>query len=644
MDALSNLLNADAIPCGLLALGDDGSIRAINATLTAMTGHTADALIGQYTDRLFTSAGRLLYHSHIFPSLKLHDHIEEVETSLVTADGQRIDVMLSARREIDDTGTPIIRCVVIRLRERKRLEAQLLNTRLAAQYLPGVMFQLLEDANGKQSLPFASEAVRHFFGVAPADLQHDAQAMWDAVHAQDIDAVQQSLHASAQSAHEWRCKFRTQVNARLRWLEIHAAPQRRTDHSTLWHGYITDVTEHYEHELTLIEKAGAESANRAKSEFLSRMSHELRTPLNSILGFARLLDLELRNTLSPLQLQKLQSIEASGRDLLYLINEVLDISRIESGYVRLEIDNIALRPLLKKMLQQMQPTATAAGIALQLHIDKEWIVRGDQQRLQQILANLISNAIKYNRSGGEVSIDVFEHNDRIRIEVHDQGLGLTAAQIGTLFQPFNRLGAENSNIEGTGLGLVIARALMEQMHGHVDVHSEIGKGSCFAIELQTGDNGAIRAERKPPLQAPLNVPTGNQRVLCVEDNAVNVLLMQSLFKLRPWYQLTIATDAASTLQKIREEKPHLLLIDMHLPDATGAELLAMIRSDETLASIPAIAVSADAMPEDINAALASGFNDYWTKPLNIDAALLALDRLLSVPADTATQQQQQQQQ
>ncbi|EEF24099.1 sensory transduction histidine kinase, putative, partial [Ricinus communis] len=405
----------------------------------------------------------------------------------------------------------------------------------------------------------------------------------------------------------------------------------------------------YEREQALIEKESAERASLAKTQFLAQMSHELRTPLNSILGFARLLELNLRNTLSAPQLRQLRSIETSGRDLLHLINEILDISRIESGNIRLAIDDVPLHPLLEKIDHQMQPVATEAGIAMHIAMPTDLIVRADPQRLQQILTNLLSNAVKYNRADGAVHLHAFRHGDIVRIEVQDEGEGLSAVQIRELFQPFNRLGAERSHVEGTGLGLVIVRALAEQMHGRLDVRSEVGKGATFIIELPIGDAAAVVSPAfTSPSPPPVAVSSELRRVLYVEDNPVNVLLMEALFELRPHYRLTIAIDAASAQREIAARKPHLILMDMHLPDANGIELFDTIRRTGNCNDIPIIAVSADAMPEDIDVALRAGFQDYWTKPLNIDVALRALDRLLMGgaprPSGEIVQQTQQQQQ
>lgn len=626
------LLAADQLPCGLVAVGDDGGIRAANRELTDWLGRDASQLRGQNIDVLFTSAGRLLYHSYVYPLLKLHGRVDEIELSLQGENGKRIDVLLSAQRNLEaDAG--LIRCVFHRVRERQRLEDQLLNLRLAAQYLPGVMFQLLETDAGEQSVPFASEKAREFFGVGSTELQANAKPLWHSVPADDLASLHASRRQSADTGSEWRCKFRVirEQPPRIRWLEIHAAPQRRPDDSTLWHGYIADVTEHHEREQALIEKESAQRSSRAKSEFLARISHELRTPLNSVLGFSRLLELELHDTLQPDQLRKLQSIESSGRDLLFLINEILDISRIEAGHMQLDIDAIALQPLFEKLQQQFSPVAMDADISLHVQPTGKLAVTADPQRLQQVLSNLISNAIKYSPRHCDISIRTQERGDCVRIEVEDQGRGLDRAQISALFQPFNRLGAERSGVEGTGLGLVITRALIEKMRGTIAVTSEPGRGSCFAVELPRAKY-AFAQKPEAPLPTPAKESaSGVHHVLCVEDNPVNVLLMQSLFGLRPTYRLSMAPDAATALRMIGAETPELLLIDMNLPDATGTELLTAIRTLQNAREIPAVAVSADAMPEDIRAALRHGFCDYWTKPLNIDQTLQALDRLLSEP-------------
>lgn len=607
MPSQEAFLQPDKLPCCLVAVNDEGRLLELNHCLMDLLGHERQYFIDQPIDVLLTPASRLLYYSHIFPILKLYGHIEDIEIMLRDAQGKRIDALLSANR--DEEESPVIRCVIVPARERRQLEEQLLNTRLATQHLPGTLFQLLEDANGHFSLPFASdERIREFFGLDTVDWRENFGAIWSAIAVEDVAHVRAALRHSAATGSEWHSRFRTVKGTHVRWLGVHAAPQRRADGSVLWHGYIADMTVHFEHDRLRVEKATAERANLSKSEFLARMSHELRTPLNSILGFARLLLIELPEIVTAHQFEQLQNIETSGRDLLFLINEILDISRIESGNVSFTIENFALQPLLEKVIAQLKPVALDKEVTVYLHLKEphleqvpghnQIVVLADVQRVQQILTNLLSNAIKYNRRGGKVILRASQ-SERVHIEVIDEGVGMSDAQLLSLFQPFNRLGAESTEVEGTGLGLTIARALAEQMGGAITVTSTPGTGSNFTVSLPRGDLGLKRIEA--PLAIPaLQIPPDVRLVLYVEDNPVNVFLMQSIFKLRPQFELRIAHTAADALELIRREQPDLLLIDMQLPDASGSELLAMIRREINWRDIPAIAVSADAMPDDIN--------------------------------------------
>ena len=635
MDDRNRFLDLNAIPCCLVAIDDSAHVLAINQPFVDLLGYSSENIEGKHIDSLLTPATRLIFHSYLVQKIRLDGHVENVEITLHNIDRQRIDATLSASRTETEDGA-VTRCVITRLRERRKLEEQLLNVQLAAQHLPGVMFQLLRDAGGLFSMPFASKtATGDFFGLDADALRTDISAIWDSIVPQDLAQVRASLQESAELGHAWHAIFRTIVSGRIRWLEVRGAPQYRADGSTLWHGYVTDISEHYAHEQAIIDKAAAERANQTKSEFLARMSHELRTPLNSILGFAQLLMIELQDELDDACIEQLASIESSGKDLLHLINELLDISRIEIGNLAIDIQNIALQPLLRKLARQLGPAASARDVSIHLQLTADLYVRADARRLQQILTNLISNAVKYNRASGRVTLQAAADDTCVRIEVTDQGGGLDEQQLASLFQPFNRLGAERSEVEGTGLGLTIARALAEHMGGSIEVRSVVGTGSCFVLELPRADSGTTAILESAATAACPAIPIGIRRILYVEDNPVNVLVMKSIFKLRPQFELAIATRATEALEIMRDEEPQLLLLDMQLPDASGSELLAAIRAERKWHDIPAIAISADAMPDDIRRALNDGFDEYWTKPLDIDRVLRVLDYIAPAPDTSA---------
>ena len=390
-----------------------------------------------------------------------------------------------------------------------------------------------------------------------------------------------------------------------------------------------DITEVKQAEQIRREKEAAEQSSRAKSEFLARMSHELRTPLNAVLGFAQVLQADQEEPLSGPQRTRVDHIVAAGRHLLALIDDVLDLARIESGAVQLEARVIALQDAVVDAVELVAPIARRADIAVHLGPLQGWVV-ADRLRLRQILMNLLSNAVKYNRPGGEVIVSGQSRPPWAWIEVRDTGIGMSEEQLKRLFEPFNRLGREREGIEGTGIGLAIAQQLAQHMGGIIKVRSRPGEGSEFRLWLPAGEDGQRSASWTSP--AAHEVPSVRPRashLLYVEDNPVNVLLVEELVRLRPGVQLSVATSGAEGVEMARRLQPDLALIDMQLPDITGEEVLRRLRADPSTAYLRCIALSANAMQEDVDRALAAGFEAYWTKPIDVKRFLHALDETLA---------------
>ncbi len=400
-------------------------------------------------------------------------------------------------------------------------------------------------------------------------------------------------------------------------------------------GTCRDVTAQREVERLQRDKDAAERANRAKSEFLSRVSHEFRTPLNGILGFAQVMSLDRTDALSPAQQRRLDSLARAGRHLLDLINDVLDLTRIESEDFSLKPVGVDARRALADCLALIQPLAEAAGVHLPEPSDDVrpvW-VRADPRALEQVLMNLLSNAIKYNRPAGSVSVDIGTAPgdfSRVRIAIRDQGRGIGHAQLASLFQPFNRLGAENGRIEGSGLGLVISQRLVDAMAGKLLVQSTPGTGSIFTVDLPAGGPDEAPAPQSST-QATIAAAPGpaKRKVLYIEDEPLNAVLMEEVFRTHPQWTLTVADDGASGLQHARAGRPDLVLIDMNLPDMNGLEVISALRNHDATRELRCIALSADAMREQIDAALSAGFDDYWTKPIDVPKVLADLARLLA---------------
>jgi len=394
---------------------------------------------------------------------------------------------------------------------------------------------------------------------------------------------------------------------------------------------LTERSTQMEHEVLLRSRELHEAnqqlraANDAKSHFLSRMSHELRTPLTAILGFGELLQM---SGLEGERGEWLSMMTTAGRHLLALVDDVLDVARIESGHLSLSLEPVSVADVLTDAYGLMHPLATARGISIHNGpaLKTPTYVAADNQRLRQVLLNLLSNAIKYNRPGGTITIEVVDQpNDRVRIAITDTGAGLSERDLQRLFVAFERLDAETTGVQGTGLGLVLSRDLVERMGGVLDVTSTPGSGSTFWVELSTIEPAAVM---RPATVSPDPHRYGSpKRVLYVEDLVANVELVEEILKLRTDVTLMSAMLGSIAIDLAREHLPDLVILDLHLPDMGGPEVLARLRADPVTRHIPVVILTADAtgrQREELEAAGAS----YLTKPIGLGPFLETLDRYL----------------
>jgi signal transduction histidine kinase len=365
----------------------------------------------------------------------------------------------------------------------------------------------------------------------------------------------------------------------------------------------------------------AQSASRAKSEFLSRMSHELRTPMNAILGFAQLLEVSQP---SPRQLQWAGEIRRAGDHLLEMIEELLDLARIEVGRMSIKVEPTELGPVIAEAVAIVQPLLAATALRLSLPEGPIGTpVRADRLRLRQVLVNLLTNAVKYNRTDGEIAVRCEDRGDRIRLSVADSGPGIGPDKLARLFRPFERLGAELGNVEGTGIGLALSKQLAQLMGATLGVDSTEGQGSVFWVDLRRADTAAA-----PPASGAGTPVTGGDDLACellyVEDKASNIELVAALLAPYPGVRLRTALTGDAGLAMARARRPDLVLLDIHLPGMDGYQVLQALRADPTLREVPVIAMSADAMPHDVQRGLAAGFDRYIAKPVNLEALLRAI--------------------
>ena len=379
--------------------------------------------------------------------------------------------------------------------------------------------------------------------------------------------------------------------------------------------------------------AAAETANLAKSDFLSSMSHELRTPLSAILGFAQLMESGSPPPTAS-QRRSIEQILKGGWYLLDLINEILDLALIESGKLSLSLEPIALAEVMHECQAMIEPQAQKRGISMAFpRFGISYLVKVDRTRMKQILINLLSNAIKYNKVGGKVIVDCIASTPgRVRICVRDTGKGLTADELTQLFQPFNRLGQGGGGEEGTGIGLVVCKRLIELMGGVIGVESTVGKGSVFWIDMNLMDERQLAAGAAAPTVLPqAQVQAGAQlrTLLYVEDNPANLMLVEDLIARRNDIRLLSARDGNRGVQIALAALPDVILMDINLPGISGITALAILAEDPTTAHIPVIALSANAMPRDIKKGLESGFFRYLTKPIKVNEFMDTLDVALT---------------
>ncbi|MBT9501871.1 MAG: response regulator [Burkholderiaceae bacterium] len=489
-------------------------------------------------------------------------------------------------------------------------------------------------------------------GLAPAQQPLSNDVALELVHPDDRPAISRAFKAMQAGDQNAGYEFRVrQPDGSYRWLASRSIPVRDESGRILKRiGINWDISDAKLAAVVSQERALALHESQAKSEFLARMSHELRTPLNAVLGFTQLLQTQLKSNPGSVanQQRKLAHIRSAGEHLLALINEVLDLSSIESGGAQLALRPVALQPLVRDTLPLVEGLGRTHEIGMRVGA-LPGSVRADPIRLRQVLLNLLSNAIKYNRASGQVWLEsraeARDGQPGWCLAVRDSGRGLDAVQLSHLFEPFNRLGRERGPIEGSGIGLAIVKALLQRMQGQIHVHSEPGRGSTFEVWLQEADDVSQELASKPSAPAgaaqqresSMPDPSSPQpamashRLLYIEDNPVNVLVVQELVATRSNLTLDCAVDGSSGVALAARMRPELILVDMQLPDFDGYEVLKRLRAQAQTAQTPCIALSANAMPEDIARALQAGFSDYWTKPIDFKVFLGGLDALFSKP-------------
>jgi PAS domain S-box-containing protein len=510
--------------------------------------------------------------------------------------------------------------------------AELDKTRLFQEYLltaGPVLVRRIELPERRVS--YISPNVERLFDVTEQQALAPG-ALGSLVHPDDRSAYDTALdRVAAGSSSREVIEYRFDRHGTFRWVSSDLIPEIDDEGRIVAVlTYVHDVDDrHQAEQAQRAAQESADTANRSKSEFLSRMSHELRTPLNAVLGFGQLLELE---SLTDDQQQSVDQILKGGRHLLDLINEVLDISRIEAGELALSPEAVRANELIQETVDLIRPIADQRGIQLVVDrtSDSDCYVFADRQRTKQVLLNLLSNAVKYNRPRGTVAIGCEQPNaTRLRITVADTGPGIAAERLERLFTPFERLGAEHTDVEGTGIGLALSQRLSEAMAGSLTATSTLGQGSTFTVELPQVEGPVDRYERLNGDAEPVDeAPDHRHKVLHIEDNLSNVKLVERILAQRPDVEVVAAMHGRLGLELAHEHHPVLILLDLHLPDMDGDQVLQRLRDDPITASIPVVMVTADATPGQVQRLLAAGATAYLTKPIDVRDLLHILDEAL----------------
>ena len=615
----------------IISVAMDGRFATANPAALQLTGRTLEELQAlQFLDVIAPDQREVTESAF---RAALHHECITLDTAIITASGERRELLVSGAPAILGGELVGLSCIARDITERKRIESE----RLASEAKFRALLESAPDAmvivDQHRNIVLANAQTERLFGYPRTEIlgQQVGMLMPTLFQGGYEDYFATPSARAMGAGREQLLGYRKDGSGFP--IEVSLSPLA-TEKGTLVCSAVRDITErkHTESELKKA-KLAAEKANQAKSDFLSSMSHELRTPLNAVLGFAQLIESKDPPP-TPSQQQCLNEILKAGWYLLELINEILDLAQVESGKLVLSLAPIALTEIMQECLTMIDPQAKKHSIQVTPpELDINYRVQADRTRLKQALLNLLSNAIKYNRKGGSVVVSYAEPTaGRICIAIEDTGVGLSPEKLAQLFQPFNRLGQESHTVKGTGIGLVVCKRLVELMGGKVGVHSTVGEGSVFWIELSLAKDAeplAGKSESLSPLPSEVQVNAPLCTLLYVEDNPSNLKLVEALLHARrPDIRLLSATNGKYGLEVARSAQPDVILMDINLPDISGVKAVTLLRADATTAHIPVLALSANAMLSDIQTGLEAGFFGYVTKPFKINELMEALDRAL----------------
>jgi PAS domain S-box-containing protein len=629
----------ESAPDAMVCVDSDGKIILINGQVERLFGYSRVELVGQFVEKLvpptFVRNHALLRRSYVGnPAPRLMGGGGQL--SAMRKDGSTFpaDISISS---IDLGGkmviTAAIRDVTSRVaNEAARFESEVLFNQLAESVDLAIVLRTLDPPR----FLYVGPGYEKVFGYNPTEEGEGPAELARRVVVEDRELFLSEFAKVAKTGASVRAEYRIRDHDDgIRWIRSTTTPVVDADDIVRRCATVAeDITDVKNAEVAVRAADEAQKANAAKSEFLSRMSHELRTPLNAVLGFAQLLELD---ELSEGQHAAVKHILRGGRHLVALIDDVLDIAKIESDRLELSLEAVLLSELLSETVALMTPVAAAAQVRLSYRQadSASRHVHGDSRRLRQVVLNLISNAIKYNRAGGRVEVKCeFSDGANLDIVVQDTGIGIPAEELPRLFTPFDRLGAQTSAVEGSGVGLALSRRLMTTMGGTLRATSEVGVGSIFiaSIPLAPSLPGPPElAVQAPPVATPDTAGEVGRpalTLLYIEDNNSNIKLMEQLLGHRPGWSMITAKTGNLGLELATARPPDMVLLDLHLPDVNGIDVLHRLRADPRTNGVRVVIVSADANPNQMNRLLAAGAYAYLTKPLDVARMLTLLDNFL----------------
>jgi PAS domain S-box-containing protein len=615
----------------ILGTSLDGTIQSWNAGAEKIYGYTAAEVVGR-SAALLAPPDRPHEIPGLLERVGRGERIQHFETVRMCKDGSRIDVSLTISPTRDAAGNIIgVSSTARDIEARKRHEEALRQSEERYRGLfNGIPIGLYRATSGGEILE-ANAAFLKMVGCPDMETLRamDAKDLYvdPAVRQEWIGALEKEGVVSG---------FESQLRRRDGSLIWVAASARIVQDSSSGVSYLEgaaeDITERKQVQEAIMQAREADRANQAKSEFLSRMSHELRTPLNAILGFGQLLEMD---SITSRQHEYVEDILKGGRHLLELINEVLDIARIEAGRMAISPEPVSVQQVVQESLSLIAPLAALENVRLEdgtAGIPEQFVL-ADRQRLKQVLLNLLSNGIKYNRSGGLVALSCESMPEgRLRIKVSDTGPGIPPDRLDRLFVPFERLGAEDTAIEGSGLGLALSKRLIEVMGGTMGVDSIVDRGTTFWVELALAESPAQQGREAMSGLTTFSAPPTAGTVLYIEDNLSNLKLVENLLELRPEVKIIAAMQGRLGLDLARQHRPEIILLDVHLPDMPGGEVLRRLQDAPETRHIPVVVISADATRAQIDRLLAGGARAYLTKPLDVKKLLELLDDTLTQKA------------